>query len=673
MIPPEAQIVTVILWLILIKFCQITLYPFLKSAVGNLSYGCAYPAGILFLTIISWYLGTLSLPIYLALLPFVILGGYALLKKQYDLSELKSLLSWDAVFLATFLLMLTVRFASPGIIPSGEKFMDAAFLGSIMGTPIVTPVDPWFAGEALSIYYYLGHWMMGVLGVLSGGAPVVVFNLMLPTVFALSAVSAYVLGNLLLKCHRWIPILVLLIPNAALIWHLLMGSEGVSAWWASTRVIGDGTTINEYPLFSYIWGDPHAHLLGSFNQLFFLALLAVMLVRWKTLSQTGRYLLCLLLALSLGSMPGINSWDVMIYAPVYLVIAFLVWYRDEGHRFSLDSVLPFVLVPVLSIALYSPFLYTMLSTGGSSVQGFFFVTTPSAVNEFLGVYLFFVGIFVLSCLSVLKKYPWLIALPILCAVFGYGALGIGLFCILLLAGKRSGSPEILFGILGMAIVVIMEIVYLKDYMGDTYYRMNTVFKFGFCAWFLLGISVLVITGRWIETKISELPKKQTWALAVIVFAGLMVATSVVGVNLGYSGGTLDGSAWLEEMHPADSAGISWLMDTAVPGDVVVEAADSSYTYSGRVSAMTGLSTIVGWVGHEAGWRQGVSDITGRWNDVRLIYEDPSMTLELMEKYGATYLFVGELEEEKYQINLPTIGLTEVFASDGVSIYKLVQV
>ncbi len=669
MIPPEVQITTVILWLILLKFCQITLYPWLKPALGTLAYGLAYPAGILLLTFLSWYAGTVTLPVQLALVPFAVLGVCALLRKRYDPVELKSSLRWDAVFLAAFVLMLLVRFAAPGIIPSGEKFMDAAFLGSIMNSPVVTPADPWFAGESLSIYYYLGHWMTGVLGVLAGGASTVVFNLMLPTVFALAAVSAYAVGNLLLDRHRWIPMLVLLIPNAALIWHLIAGSSGVGAWWASTRVIGDGATINEYPLFSFLWGDPHAHVLGCFNQLFFLCLLAVMLVRWKTLSGTGRYLLALLLALSLGTMPGINSWDVMIYAPVYLAVAFLVWFRDEEHRLSLRAVLPFALVPVLSLASYLPFLYTMLSGGGTSVQGFFLVTTPSAVNEFLGVYLFFVAVFVLYNLSVLKKYPWLIAVPVLCAIAGYGAAGIALFCILLLATRRSAAPEVLFGILGMTIVVLMEIVYLKDYMGDTYYRMNTVFKFGFCAWFMLSMSALVIVGRWIGTRVRELPAKQTWAVAAVVFLCLAAGTGVVGMQLSYPGGTLDGSAWLESMHPADSAGIAWLAGTAQPDDVIVEAADGSYTYFGRVSVMTGLPAVVGWVGHEAGWRQGVGNAGERWSDVQDIYENPSRTLPLMEKYGAKYLFVGELEQEKYRISLPETGLTEVFSADGVSIYQ----
>ncbi|MDV0441833.1 DUF2298 domain-containing protein [Methanorbis furvi] len=664
MISPEMQIVTVVLWLIVIKFCQMTVYPYLKLAVTDLAYGLSYPFSILILTFVSWYLGVVGLPIQLALLPFALAGVYALICRKYDIEEMKKNLRWDLVFLGAFALMLISRFLTPGIIPSGEKFMDAAFLGSIMLDPSVTPLDPWYAGGELSIYYYLGHWMCGVLGVFTGGASTVIFNLMLPTVFALAAISAYAVGVLLLKRHQWIPMLVLVIPNAALIWHIFSGAGAVGIWWASTRVIEN--TINEYPLFSFLWGDPHAHVLGCFNQLFFLCLLSVMLVRWKLLPKAGKYLLAVMLALSLGTMPAMNSWDVMVYAAVYIVVAAVVWIK-EGH--TLRDAVPLALVPVLSLASYAPFLYTMISEGGSSVQGFFLVTTPSAINEFLGVYLFFVAVFVIYGFSVLKKYPWLIAVPIVFAVVGYAAAGVALFCILLLLGKKSSTPEIVFGILGMVIVFLMEVVYLKDYMGDVYYRMNTVFKFGFCAWFMLGASALLMIGSWVSDRFAEVSRKRAVAAAVVVFIVLASMIGFFGIHLGYPGGTLDGAAWLEVSHPADAAGISFLTGVAVPGDVIVEAADGSYEYNGRVSAMTGLPTIVGWVGHEVGWRNGVGDAGTRWTEVRAIYEDPSRTLDLMDKYGAKYLFVGEVEQQKYNLNLPDEGLIEIFTADGVSIYQ----
>ena len=64
------------------------------------------------------------------------------------------------------------------------------------------------------------------------------------------------------------------------------------------------------------------------------------------------------------------------------------------------------------------------------------------------------------------------------------------------------------------------------------------------------------------------------------------------------------------------------------------------------------------------------DVSTRMADVREIYEDPTKTISLMEKYGATYLFVGEVEQEMYTINLPLEDLVNVFSSDGVDLYQI---
>ncbi len=64
------------------------------------------------------------------------------------------------------------------------------------------------------------------------------------------------------------------------------------------------------------------------------------------------------------------------------------------------------------------------------------------------------------------------------------------------------------------------------------------------------------------------------------------------------------------------------------------------------------------------------NVSTRMADVRAIYEDPTQTISLMEKYGATYLFVGEVEQEMYTINLPLEYLVNVFSSDGVDVYQI---
>ncbi len=87
-----------------------------------------------------------------------------------------------------------------------------------------------------------------------------------------------------------------------------------------TRTIPD--TINEYPAFSFVWGDVHAHVVSIFNQVLLLFLLVYALKNWKDLAPRYRLFLSCLCALSLGSMPLINTWDVLLYAPITCCLGF---------------------------------------------------------------------------------------------------------------------------------------------------------------------------------------------------------------------------------------------------------------------------------------------------------------------------------------------------------------
>ena len=57
--------------------------------------------------------------------------------------------------------------------------------------------------------------MLGCLAIVSGVPSNIAFNLSLPTVFALSAVSLYAIGTLLLDRFRWLPLVTLVLPNPA--------------------------------------------------------------------------------------------------------------------------------------------------------------------------------------------------------------------------------------------------------------------------------------------------------------------------------------------------------------------------------------------------------------------------------------------------------------------------
>ena len=188
---------------------------------------------------------------------------------------------WDAVFLVFFLFVLELRFFNPYVSHYSEQFMDLAWVAAIMRAPVVTPPDPWFAGGTLDVYYYLGHWLMAQLGLIAGVPARVVFNLVLPTVMAVSAVNCYLIGHLLLDRYRWLPMGLLVLVNPTAIVQLATGTALIPALDHSRHAIRYGLT--EYPLFSMILGDPHALVMGMINQLFLIALMAFAWTRWPGL------------------------------------------------------------------------------------------------------------------------------------------------------------------------------------------------------------------------------------------------------------------------------------------------------------------------------------------------------------------------------------------------------
>jgi uncharacterized membrane protein len=89
--------------------------------------------------------------------------------------------------------------------------------------------------------------------------------------------------------------------------------------------------------------------------------------------------------------------------------------------------------------------------------------------------------------------------------------------------------------------------------------------------------------------------------------------------------------------------------------VVLTAVGSSYQdETGRVAAVTGRPTLLGWDGsHERLWRIGSADalaaISEREKDVPTIYQttDQDLANQLLGRYGIGYVFVGPVERTLY--------------------------
>ena len=508
--------------------------------------------------------------------------------------------------------------------------------------------------------------MFGCLGIVTGVPSNIAFNLALPTIFSLAAINLYAIGTLLLEKFRWLPLIVLFIPNPSFFYQIAQGKALNAVLWDSTRTIAN--TINEYPLFSFIWGDVHAHVVSLFNQVFLIFLLLYAYKRWESLENRAKWIVSIVCAISLGSMPLFNTWDVLIYAPIMLLFGALIIWRVWKNTNSISSCWHLVAVPPLAILCYLPFyLQLKTTTGGISI-----VHTPSNPFEFLLVNGLFIAIFFAFLWRDIVKRPYLLLAVIPFVLTGYLAAAIAVIpLIYFIAREHHDLPDILAGI-GLLLLIFCEIFYLKDNMGDTYFRMNTVFKCYLPAWIILGIAASPMVGKWLSESswIPVISARNTAIITAIVVGIFFVLPFVIPFNLNYGTGTLDGLAYLKDSHPGDSGGVAYLR-TLQGDERIVEAEGGDYTYYSRISSFTGIPAIIGMPFHEYMWR---GDDTGwfstRLADVKSIYEDPEKTAELMKKYNATLLYIGDSERERYQVNISANGLEKIYSADGTEIYRL---
>lgn len=240
----------------------------------------------------------------------------------------------EGAFLVAFAAFTLVKIFMPhihdpvgeGYNGGGEAGMDYGFLASVVRGESFPPQNMWMAGLPIGYSFYYGHLMMGILTKTLGLVPAVTYNLGLITLFATifsgSFGLAFALSGRL--SSGWIagalcavagnPDGIKQILDAI---HQCFQSRNLGPlfshtydFWGPTRVIPN--SINEFPYFSVLYGDMHAHTLAQPFAILLIAIIASIYMatapRVFNFKKDGFSFFAA--GLLLGGIAFLNTWEV---------------------------------------------------------------------------------------------------------------------------------------------------------------------------------------------------------------------------------------------------------------------------------------------------------------------------------------------------------------------------
>ena len=609
----------------------------------------------------------------------------------------------ELLFFAAFLLWTYFAGFHPAAYGT-EKFMDYGFMEAMMRSKTLPATDLWYSQGKIN-YYYGGQYFAVFLTKLSGAKVELTYNLMRTFVAGLafampfSLVHQMVTDRLGKTGSRWkkaLPSVTGILAGISVsiagnMHYVVYGQiipfirklkgEEVSSYWFpdATRYIGfnpdvEDKTIHEFPCYSFVLGDLHAHVVDIMFVLLLLGLLYAWMKKVRTTELSGESMsrrefwkkqLLMPQLLATGALLGMfhwtNYWDFVIYFVVTCGAAlFMNIIGQKGKiRWALGvTAAQAAEILILATVIILPF--TLQFDTSNMVQGIALAQHHSLPHQLL----------------VLWGLPGILTI---------------LFVVSLLIEKLRGAEQkslyhlltsirlpdlfaVLMGLCAIGLVLIPELVYVRDIYENGNARANTMFKLTYQAYIMFGMTMIYAIFRLLIIGKNKI-------LKVLAFIGLFFFVWTCG----YFGNSvhswfgevwkpsqykgLNATAFLETDFPEDVNGIRWLKENISDAPVVLEANGDSYSEYERVSAMTGLPTIMGWYVHEWLWRGDLADLNAKIEEIKEIYTstDETRVKELLEEYNVSYIFVGSCERNKYGADLNNDllkGLGEVVFQDS---------
>jgi YYY domain-containing protein len=576
--------------------------------------------------------------------------------------------SWKFFFLEELFFILCLIFwtfikSHEPSLQTLEKFMDFGFINSAVRANHLPAPDMWFAQFSIN-YYYFGHFIVALLTKLSSIPSYITYNLMLITIFAYTVTLTFSI-TLTLFSKKEIPKM-----KEAVVGILTAGLVAFSGnlhtvyaffssyqqkdplpitnlifspftfpnnyWYPNaTRFIP--FTIHEFPLYSFVVSDLHGHVSDIPFILFGIAIILEIFVSKKI-----KRLSLIMLSLSLTVMYMTNTWDAPIYGLLVSLVIFIKYFYVLKNitRTVQKSLLPIIIVILFTVLFSIPFSASFKPF----VSGIGIMCAPDFLIE-IGK----IGPFLFEANHCQQSPLW--QLTILYGFFYFFASVLIVLFIKQWRKKKIVAQDIFvlaLIVVSTILIILPEFLYVKDIYPE-HYRANTMFKLTYEAFIMLSIVAGYTIMKITTGKKNFLLFGATFILLLLVFLYPFFAIRSYYANLKtYSG--LNGISYLKVLHPEDYSAILFINKNISNQPIILEAQGDSYTDYGRISANTGLPTILGWTVHEWLWRGSYSVVAPRIADIKTLYEtsDLALTKKLLKKYNVSYVYIGDLERQKYE-------------------------
>ena len=303
----------------------------------------------------------------------------------------------ETVFIVIFFLMCYFKGFLPDI-NGQEKYMDYGFIMSMLRDDSLPAHDMWLSGYSIN-YYYFGQFIWAVVIKLTGVTPSVGYNIAMCSATAIPFAMSFSIGKFLIEAatergfidNKVVKYVAGFLTGCAVSlwgnshsffydeksignsllhkfqsWGIDVGRTDSFFYPDSTRYIGwnpelelngGDHTIHEFPFYSYIVGDLHAHVISMTIVLLITAIVLAVIASVKLPSQnelnikgtldnlssgSSRFapefdssvtLHLILCALLLGCAQMTNYWDFLIYF-IYCAMGFLIFNTIRSAKFA---------------------------------------------------------------------------------------------------------------------------------------------------------------------------------------------------------------------------------------------------------------------------------------------------------------------------------------------------